>query len=625
MLYTTLMNSSQVRSRFLEYYKERGHEIVPSSPLVPENDPTTLFTSSGMQPMLSYFLGEPYPSGSSRIVDSQKCFRAMDIEEVGDNRHTTFFEMLGNWSFGDYWKKEQLRWIFEFLVDEIGLNPQNLYISVFIGDEKNGISKDTESVEIWEKLFSEKGIEAKVIELGSEQKGAELGMQEGRIFYYDAKKNWWSRAGIPELMPIGEPGGPDSEIFYDFGTEHDNKYGEKCHPNCDCGRFLEIANSVFMEFKKIAEGKFEPLPKKNVDFGGGLERITAAKNDDPDVFKIDLIKPAIDLASEAVVGTYEENSEQLRVIADHLRGATFMIAEGIEPSNKLQGYVLRRLIRRAAVKMYELNGDTQPISLFTNICDSYVDAYGEMYFDPSSAKQKIAEQIASELKKFGKSLDKGLKQIEKTDISSMDAKFAFDLYQTYGFPLEITQEILHPRGVIINEEEFEAEKAKHQGLSKTASAGAFKGGLGDSSKKTVWYHTLTHLLHQALRDVLGEHVHQAGSNITPERLRFDFSHDKAMTLEEIELVEKIVNDQKNRNLNVKMESLPLQEALDSGALAFFKEKYSDIVNVYSVGDYSKEICGGPHVKNTSEIEGVFRIDKESSSGAGVRRIKAVIE
>lgn len=619
------MDSNQIREKFLEYYKERGHEVVPSFSLVPENDPTTLFTGSGMQPMLPYFLGEPYPSGATRVADSQKSFRAMDIEEVGDNRHTTFFEMLGNWSFGDYWKEDQLRWVFELLVDEIGLDPNKLYVSVFSGDEKNSIEKDTEAADIWVELFKEKGIDAKVMDLGNEGDGEKLGMQEGRIFYYDAKKNWWSRAGVPENMPIGEPGGPDSEIFYDFGLEHDDAYGEKCHPNCDCGRFLEIANSVFMEFKKVDEGVFEPLPKRNVDFGGGLERVAAAKNNNPDMFEIDLLKPAIDLIVETTGKKYEENKEQMRVIADHLRGATFMIVEGIEPSNKQQGYVLRRLIRRSAVKMYELNGETQPSELFEEICNFYIEKYGELYFDIDSHKEKVAEQLVKELNKFGKSLNKGLKEIEKTDIENMNAKFAFDLYQSYGFPLEITQEILGEKGVTINEEEFELEKKEHKSLSKTSSTGAFKGGLGDKSEKTVRYHTLTHILHQALREVLGEDVQQSGSNITPERLRFDFTHDSALTEDEIKRVESRVNDIKDKNLEVSMESLPLKEALESGALAFFREKYADIVNVYSVGDYSKEICGGPHVKNTSEIKGTFRIVKEKSSGSGIRRIRAVLE
>ncbi len=619
------MDSNQVREKFLKYYETRGHEIVPSFSLVPENDPTTLFTGSGMQPMLPYFLGEPFPSGSTRVTDSQKAFRSMDIEEVGDNRHTTFFEMLGNWSFGDYWKKEQLRWVFEFLVDEIGLNPQKLYVSVFSGDEANGIEKDTDSAGIWTELFKEKNINATVVDLGSEENGYKLGMQEGRIFYYDAKKNWWSRSGVPENMPIGEPGGPDSEIFYDFGSEHDASFGDHCHPNCDCGRFLEIANSVFMEFKKVSEGQFEPLPKRNVDFGGGLERISAAASDNPDMFEIDLLKPAIDLLVKNTGKPYEENKEQLRIIADHLRGATFMLSEGIEPSNKQQGYILRRLIRRSAVKMYELNGNTNPVELFTEICNFYIDKYGELYFDVDSHKEKVESQLTNELNKFGKSLDKGLREIEKTGIKNMNAKFAFDLYQSYGFPLEITQEILGEKGVLINVEEFEKEKVVHKDLSKTSSAGSFKGGLGDNSKKTVWYHTLTHLLHQALRDVLGDHVEQSGSNITPERLRFDFKHDAALTEEEILKIEKIVNTQKDRNQDVTMVSVPLEQALDSGALAFFREKYADTVNVYSVGDYSTEICGGPHVKNTSEIKGKFKIVKEKSSGSGIRRIRAIIE
>ena len=604
------LSTNDIRQKFIEYYEKKEHEAVPSSPLVPENDHTTLFTGSGMQPMLQYLLGKPYPSGSSRIVDSQKCFRAADIEEVGDNRHTTFFEMLGNWSFGDYWKEDQLRWAFEFLVDELGIDPTRLYVTAYDGDEKNGIPRDEEAVEIWKKLFEEKGITAEVGD---------------RIGYYAADKNWWSRAGVPENMPVGEPGGPDSEIFYQFDVEHDIEFGDECHINCDCGRDLEIANLVFMEYKKLGEGEYQPLPQKNVDFGGGLERMAAAVNDNPDMFTIDFFSETIKYLEEISGDKYEEaNQAPMRVIADHLRGATFMLSEGIQPSNKQQGYVLRRLIRRAAVKMHflmhELDSD-----IFVNICHDFIDMYGEVYFDIEKDKVVVDTGIREELEKFGKSLAKGLREIEKREDKEIDVAFAFDLYQTHGFPFEITQEILEGKGIKISEEEFAAAKEEHSEKSRTASAGAFKGGLGDSSEKTVWYHTITHLLHQALREVLGEDVKQAGSNITPERLRFDFTFGRALTEEERAKVEQIVNEQKDKGQQVAMESMPLQDALDSGAIAFFKEKYADMVNVYSIGDYSREICGGPHVENTGDIKGIFKIVKEKSSGAGVRRIRAIVE
>lgn len=604
------VSTNEIRNKFLKYYVARGHEEVPSAPIVPENDPTTLFTGSGMQPMLSYLLGSPYPSGNKRIVDSQKSFRAVDIEEVGDNRHTTFFEMLGNWSFGDYWKSEQLRWIFEFFVDELKMDPNRLYVTVFDGDKENNIPRDEESVEIWKQLFLEKGITAEVGE---------------RIFYYDAKKNWWSRNGIPNDMPVGEPGGPDSEIFYKFDIDHDPAFGQTCHPNCDCGRFLEIANSVFMEYKKVSETKFELLPQRNVDFGGGLERISASLGNDPDIFKTDVFLPAIKIIEDFTGKKYEgEHKFNMRVIADHMRGATFMLAEGIFPSNKQQGYVLRRLIRRSAVMLYFLSNNVDTKTL-VDVCNGYIDYYAKTYFQDSHLKKTVSEHLELEVGKFSKLLQKGLREIEKKKDTELSSEFVFDLYQTYGFPFEITKEILSKRQVKIDEEVFKLARLKHSELSKSATKGVFKGGLGNADGKAIWYHTLTHLLHQALRDVLGSSVSQAGSNITPERLRFDFTFERALTEDEINKVEEIVNTQKNRNQAVTLETMPLEDALRANALAFFKEKYSPVVNVYSVGDYSKEVCGGPHVNNTSEIKGKFVIQKEQSLGSGIRRIRAIIE
>uniref|UniRef100_A0A7C4TPE3 alanine--tRNA ligase n=1 Tax=candidate division WWE3 bacterium TaxID=2053526 RepID=A0A7C4TPE3_UNCKA len=620
------MTVEQIRRGYLEYYSSipRSHEVIPSANLVPENDPTTLFTGSGMQPMLPYLLGEPYPSGNSRITDSQKCFRTADIEEVGDNRHTTLFEMLGNWSFGDYWKEEQLSWLFEFLTEKLNLDPDKLFVSVFIGDSKNGLEKDTDSVGVWKRLFAGKNIEAKVVDIGSVEAGGEKGMEEGRIFYYEAKKNWWSRSGAPDLMPIGEPGGPDSEVFYLFDqVEHDPKFGKNCHPNCDCGRFLEIANSVFMEFKKVGEGKFEKLPKRNVDFGGGLERILAAVLNEPDFFKTDAFSAIITEIETLTGKKYEgENIPPMRVIADHIKAATFLIKDGVRPGNKAQGYFLRRLIRRATIKLHQLSGSLDASSLFTVADKGVLNLYDGVYFDRNADRTAIESVLVGEAEQFSKSLDKGLKVFHKS--ASLDGKTAFDLYQTYGFPLEITLELAAQNGIKINVEEFKKEFEKHKELSRTASSGMFKGGLGDTSEKTIWFHTLTHLLHKSLRDILGEHVHQAGSNITPERLRFDFTHPDALTESQIKEVEDLVNTQKDRNLEVSSEAMSLEEALNSGALAFFKEKYGQKVTVYSVGEFSKEICGGPHVKNTSEIKGSFKIVSEKSSSAGVRRIKAVL-
>jgi alanyl-tRNA synthetase len=596
---------NEIRRKFIEYYKRFDHEEVSSVSLIPENDPTTLFTSSGMQPMLQYLLGESYPTGAVRIVGSQKCFRGEDIEEVGNDRHTTFFEMLGNWSFGDYWKEDQLRWIFDFLVDELKLDPNKLYMTAFEGDKESGIPKDEETVEIWRKIFKENGIEAEVGE---------------RIFYYDATKNWWSRAGVPKNMPVGEPGGPDSEIFYEFDIEHREEFGEKCHPNCECGKYFEIANSVFMEFKKVGEGEFEKLPQKNIDFGGGLERMAAVVNNNSDMFEIDVFRPAIDKIEKFTNKKYENaDKAPMQVIADHLRGVTFMIAEGLEPGNKQRGYVLRRLIRNAAAKMLlPLKSGHKIEAVFVEICNGYIDYYGELYFDVKKDKEKVSGVLSEELKSFVKTLEKGMKEALKGTVS------AFDLYQTYGLPVEVIQDVFAQMGMGFDIDRFEKEKEKHQEASVSPSAGPFKGGLGDTSEVATWYHTLTHLLQQALRDVLGDEVKQAGSNITPERLRFDFIFGRALTEEEVEKVEKIVNEQKNKNLSVVMETMFTQEALDSGALAFFEKKYADKVNIYSIGNYSKEICGGPHVENTSEIKGEFKITKEKSSSAGVRRIRATV-
>ena len=615
------MTIGEIRTKYLEFFKDRGHTVIPSASLVPENDPTTLFTGSGMQPMLPYLLGENHPSGS-RIADSQKSFRAVDIEEVGDNRHSTFFEMLGNWSLGDYFKQEQLEWIFAFLIDEIGIDPSHLYVTVFAGDEKNDLPRDDESVEIWKRLFKEKGIEAKEALIGSEEDGAKRGINDGeRIFFYDGKKNWWSRAGEPDNMPAGEPGGPDSEMFYEFTQiEHDPAFGEHCHPNCDCGRFLEIGNSVFMKYVKNADGSFSDLPKHNVDFGGGLERIAMARTNNPDIIAT-CHSEIIDELEKRSGKSYQETTHSMRIIADHIRAASFLIDDGVIPSNTDQGYFVRRLLRRAITHWDALGIEDGGLADLVSITLApYVDAYPKTHGNTGM----IAQAISAEESKFRETLKSGMKKFEELASDDISGADAFLLFSSYGFPFEMTKELASERGISVDEATFEKELRKHQEVSRKGSENKFKGGLADHSEMSVKYHTATHLLHQALRSVLGEHVLQKGSNITPERLRFDFSHPAKMTDEEKQKVTDVVNEQINAALPVVHEDIPLEEAKKLGAIGLFEEKYGDLVRVYKIGDFSLEFCGGPHVENTSEL-GVFRIKKEEAVAAGVRRIKAVLE
>ena len=627
------MKVSEIRRKYLEFFEQRGHAVIPSASLLPENDPTTLFTGSGMQPLIPYLLGEKHPAGV-RIVDSQKSFRAQDIEEVGDNRHTTFFEMLGNWSLGDYFKKEQLAWFFEFLTDVVGVDPQKLYVSVFAGDPKNDLPRDDESVGIWKELFAKKGIEAKDVELITEERGAELGMGDGRIFYYGSAKNWWSRAGEPEKMPSGEPGGPDSEVFYDFGTPHDTAYGAHCHPNCDCGRFMEIGNSVFMQYKKKEDGGFEKLAQQNVDFGGGLERIAAAANNEGDVFKIDVFAQVIKKLEERFPKKYSDPAAQrlFRITADHLRAAIFLVADGVLPSNKDRGYVLRRLVRRAAFEVYKIAGNTQQEWL-SDVVDGIITSYVKHYEYLGAKQEQIKEALSGEARKFYATLEGGLKvfnkYLEQGDKKLITGEEAFVLFTTYGFPLELTKEKAKEVGLEVDEEGFWSEFRKHQELSRTTSAGTFKGGLADHSEKVIRYHTATHLLHSALRSVLGDHVLQKGSNITGERTRFDFFHSAKLTDEQKKQVEDLVNTWIKHDYLVKKEIMPLQQAMDLGALGVFGEKYADTVSIYTVYDpktnevVSREFCGGPHVEHTGEI-GVFRVTKEEAVSAGIRRIRGEI-
>ncbi|MBI5449186.1 alanine--tRNA ligase [Candidatus Gottesmanbacteria bacterium] len=602
------MKSAEVRKKYLEFFKKRGHAVIPSAPLLPENDPTTLFTSSGMQPLIPYLLGQPHPSGK-RLVDSQKSFRSQDIEEVGDNRHTTFFEMLGNWSLGDYFKKEQLPWIFEFLTRELGLDPKRLYVTVFEGNAS--VPKDTESIDIWKDIFSGVGIVAK---------------ENERIFAYPARKNWWSRSGEPDTMPPGEPGGPDSEVFFDFGTPHYPQFGETCHPNCDCGRFMEIANSVFMQYQKMPDGTLKELKQKNVDFGGGLERLVAATEGKQDVFETDLfseIIQSIQLAS-GLAYVNDEHKKTLRIIADHVKAAVFLIADGIEPSNKMQGYVLRRLLRRAAVKL-KLMSKSSTEHQFAPIVQSVLRTYKETDYFNNTKEESIKNSVALEMFKFTKSLDQGLREIQK--ITSIDGKIAFDLYQTYGFPLEITEEIFREKGQRIDHQQFASEFEKHQDLSRSAAKGMFKGGLADKSEQTVKLHTAHHLLLAALQKIVDQDIKQRGSNITAERLRMDFNYAKKLMPEDVQKIEKLVNEKIFEDIPVVRQEMEREAAEKIGAQMEFGHKYPDRVSVYFIGPeknfFSAEFCGGPHVAHTGLL-GRFQIIKEESAGSGVRRIYAVL-
>ena len=648
------MGGNEIRRKYLEFMKNNGHAVIPSAALVPDNDPTTLFTSSGMQPLIPYLMGETHPKGV-RLVNSQKCFRANDLEEVGDNRHTTFFEMLGNWSLGDYFKKEQLRWLFTFLVDEVGLDPERIYVSVFAGDEKLGIPADEESVAIWQELFKERGIEAKAVHIGTEEAGYEVGMQGGRIFYYDAGKNWWSRSGVPEKMPIGEIGGPDSEVFYDFGPEFANHpiFKDKApHPNSDSGQFLEIGNSVFIEYIKQADGSFAKLPQRNVDFGGGLERIAAAKNMNPDVFKVDLLANVVKQIEFLSGKSYEDNLVAFRVITDHIRGAVFMIGDGIFPGNEQQGYFVRRLLRRAVRFADQLNIKTGE---FANLADGVISIYQDHFANLAEKRSEIIDVIGKEEEQFRKTLESGLKQFSKISLQihvtttekdgkkiidktippttkqAISAQNAFDLYTTYGFPIELTEEIAAEKGLIVDRAGFEVLMEKHRQLSRSGAEQKFKGGLADHSEKVVQYHTATHLLLAGLRKELGEHVHQAGSNITGERLRFDFTHPDKVDREVLDRVEAYVNSAIKTGGNVMIEMLPKSTAeKDTTIEASFWDRYPDEVKVYTIKGsdgtiFSRELCGGPHVKSLEEIHGRFKIVKEESSSAGVRRIKGIIE
>ncbi len=627
------MTSKEIRQKYLNFFKERGHAVIPSASLLPENDSSSLFISSGMQPLVPYLTGEIHPEGT-RLVNSQKCFRSGDIEEVGDNRHNTFFEMLGNWSFGDYFKKEQLCWLFEFLIKEIKLDPKRIYVTVYSGNKKIGVEPDIKSARIWQELFKEAGIDAKDYD-----KAEEMGVRDGRIFYYGDEKNWWSRSGEPVNMPIGEIGGSDSEIFYDLGADlkrHENsKWKDKpCHVNCDCGRFIEIGNSVFIQYKKTKSG-FEQLKQKNVDFGGGLERITMVSQEKDNVFETDLFENILNKIEElSGAKKYSEHTRAFEVIADHLKAACFLMGDdkGITPSNVDQGYIVRRLIRRAV--RYGRQLEINNIGWTKKIAEIVISDYKNIYGELERNKNFILSEMEKEERKFQKTLRKGLKEFTATT-KTIQAKAkiisgedAFKLYQSYGFPIEMTEELATEKGLSVDIDGFKRELKKHQELSRTASAGKFKGGLADSGEETTKLHTAAHLLLEALRRVLGEHVYQRGSNITAERLRFDFNHGEKLSDQERQAVEDMVNEQINKKPDVIMREMSIEEAKKQGATCVFESKYGEKVKVYTIGKgkdiFSKEICGGPHVENIGDL-GKFKIKKEKSSSAGVRRIKAVLE
>ena len=625
------MNTQQIRQAYLEYFSKRNHVVIKRAPLILHDDPTTLFTGSGMQPLLPYLLGEKHPKGT-KLVDSQTCFRGNDLEDVGDNRHTTFFEMLGNWSMGEYFKKEQIRWFFEFLVKVVGLDPNKIYVTCFIGNEKYNIPRDDEAALIWQELFKEVGIDAEIVELGSAENGDEKGMQGGRIFFYDDNENWWSRGGGLDKTPIGDPCGPDSEVFYDFGeANHDSSYG-MAHPASDSGRFMEIGNQVFMQYRREEDGNFSPLKQKNVDFGGGLERIAAAKLDTPDVFKNSLFLPIIEKLETLSGKKYESNLVSMRVIADHLRAAVFLGVDGAVPSNKEQGYVMRRLIRRAVRYAFDLGIEQ---NFLEEIVPVIASMYREDYPEVKENESEVIRVLVKEEKVFRQTLRKGLRELEKLSKDKITGKEIFTLYDTYGFPAELSVEEVFKREYDLEEnwrDTFDREMALQKERSKTAAKGVFKGGLAGHDPIHIKYHTLTHMMYQAIRMVLGTDIMQHGSNITAERLRFDFNYPRKVTKEELDEIERIVNEKVKEDLPVSFKEYDTKEAFKLGAIGAFGDRYGDTVKVYQIGPddnrFSFEICGGPHVSHTGEIaEGgkIFKIKKEGSSSAGIRRIKAVLE
>ena len=625
------MNAQEIRKKYLEFCQKNGHTVIKRAPLILHNDPTTLFTGSGMQPLLPYLLGQDHPQGT-KLADSQTCLRAQDIEDVGDNRHTTFFEMLGNWSMGEYFKRQQIEWFFEFLTEIVGLDPQKIYVSCFIGDAQNNIPRDDEAAQIWQEVFAKKGIDAKIVELDSAENGDKLGMQGGRIFFYNDKENWWSRGGGIDSTPIGDPCGPDSEVFYDFGEQHHDVSFGQAHPASDSGRFMEIGNQVFMQYRRLDDGSFEPLARKNVDFGGGLERIAAAAIDSPDVFKISLLQPIIKKLESLSGEEYATHTASMRVIADHLRAAVFLAVDGCVPSNKEQGYVMRRLLRRAIRYSFDLGIEQ---NFLEEVVPVIADLYEADFPEVKENRESIIAVLVKEEKAFRQTLRKGLRQMQHYIDDGLTGEELFMLYDTFGFPVELSTEEAYKQGIDLSENwrtEFDARMAEQRQRSKTARKGQFHGGLEGTEPIHLKYHTATHLLGAALRKVLkAPDLQQHGSNITSERLRFDFNHNK-LTPEEKQAVEDQVNAWIDADLPVSYQVYPTDEALKMGAIGAFGERYGNEVKVYSIGEgenrVSFEVCGGPHVEYTGTLaEGGkrFKITKEESSSAGIRRIKAVLK
>lgn len=591
------INSKTLRKAFLDFFAERDHAIIKSASLIPENDPSVLFTTAGMHPLIPYLLGQTHPKGK-RLADVQKCIRTGDIDEVGDDSHCTFFEMLGNWSLGDYFKKDSINWSFEFLTSPkyLGLDKNRIAVSVFAGDDD--CERDEESANLWK----------------------ECGIDEKNIFYLPKKNNWWIAGNTG-------PCGPDTEIFWDTGKP---KCCDDCSPACDCGKYMEIWNNVFMQFNKQADGRYLPLQQKNVDTGMGLERTVCVLNGFKSVYETDVFAPIIKKLEELSGKNYLESdlvTRAMRIVADHVRSAVFLIGDemGIVPSNVDQGYVLRRLIRRAVRFGNRLGlgkGD------LIKVAQEYINIYGEVYSELTQNSNKIIEELTKEEEKFLRTLVAGEKEFarvaDRLTGDTIDGATAFKLYDTYGFPLEMTVEFARERGLSVDEKGFEACFAEHQKLSHDASGQRFKGGLADSGEATTNLHTATHLLQASLRRVLGDEVAQKGSNITPERLRFDFSFHRPMSQEEVKQVEQLVNDAINAKIPVVCEELPIQQARERGAIGLFGDKYGEVVKVYTIGDVSMEMCGGPHAQNTGDL-GRFVITKEQSSSSGVRRIKAELK
>lgn len=592
------MKANELRQLYIDYFKSQNHKEIYSASLIPENDPSVLFTTAGMHPLVPYLLGEEHPSGN-RLVDFQKCLRTGDIDEVGDATHLTFFEMMGNWSLNDYFKEESIEMSHRFLTKVLKIPQEKISVTVFGGDEE--VPKDEETFNIWRKL----------------------GYPEDRIYFYTRKENWWGPAG--ETGPCG----PDTEIFYDTGKQ---ACGPQCGPSCNCGKYVEMWNNVFMEYNKTKEGKYEKMPIHNVDTGLGLERVLAIVNHENSIYDTELFCPIINKISELTKVSYADANEAtvfaFRVIADHMRASVFILGDdkAVTPSNVDQGYVLRRIIRRTMRYLKKLGTcDGVMVQIAKVIVNNYCDVYPEL----KRNEQFIYEQLTKEEFTFNKTLDQGMRVAEKvlTKMNKgdvLDGPTAFKLYDTFGFPLEFTQEVAGEKGVKVDVDGFKACFKEHQEKSRIGAEKKFKGGLADTSAETARLHTATHLLNGALRKILGDSVYQKGSNITSERLRFDFSFGRKMTTEEIEAVTNIVNEAIQKDIPVVCEEMTVEEARDSGAIGVFGDKYGEKVKVYTIGDYSKEICGGPHAERTGELK-CFKILKESSSSAGVRRIKAIID